>query len=152
IVPTGASTPIASITGGTATFRSSPAGIVGSASGTVTFHIPGVALATGTLSLQINTTGTPVNSGDIPGIPALPAGPYVVLTGTSVGLDIGRQRVSGTFTVTRSGIGASAHTEVSLTGGTINIGPGTLVLNNVAGSLDVDAVGVAGSFAATVQT
>ena len=76
VVPAGASAPVASLTGGTASLRVGSSGLAGRVSGTVTLDAPGVGatLTTGTFALEVNTTGAIVPQfGSLTG--DLPAGP-----------------------------------------------------------------------------
>jgi len=133
VAPAGASAPVAALDAGPLALTISDAGVAGSVSGDVTLDLPGVTLTTGTFALAVDTTAS---------------GGFLRLTGTGITLTIAGQQVSGTFTVERRG----DTTTVSVSGGTINLGSGAFVLDQVAGSLVATPAGVAGSLTATVTT
>ena len=152
VVPAGASAPVASLTGGTASLRVGSSGLAGRVSGTVTLDAPGVGatLTTGTFALEINTTGAIVPQfGSLTG--DLPAGPFLRLTATAAALTVSGQSLSGTFVLERSGTGGSATTRLTITNGMLSIGPGTFVLDGVAGDLTLTSAGVAGRLRADID-
>ncbi|HSF97082.1 MAG TPA: hypothetical protein VLA55_00205, partial [Ornithinibacter sp.] len=152
VVPSGASTPVAALSGGTAQLVVSSTGVAGRVTGDVALTVPGVSLTTGTFELLVNTTGATV-AGPFGPVDDLPAGPYLRLLAAGATLTIGSQQVSGTFGIEQvSSGGTSTTTRLTLSGGSLQVGAGTFVLSGVVGTLTLGASGVAGELAATVTT
>ncbi len=132
---------IATLSQGTGAVLLSSAGIAGTASGTLSLHVPGVTLD-GTLTVQFNRTGGSVDKvftlGGTPITLSLPAGNYISVAGTGVTLTALDQAISGDVTLTT----ASGVTTLTLANGTLSLGGGLVTVSGAAGSLTVDATGV----------
>ncbi len=100
---------------GTALLLLTPAGLAGTVSGTVTLAVPQVSL-TGTLAVQVNTTGAAVSTSFLvagaagPVSLALPKGPYLRLAGTGVVLTVLGQSLAADVVLTRTVDAAGAST------------------------------------------
>ena len=151
LVPTGSSAPVVTLTGGSGSLRTSAAGLAASLAGTVALALPGVSVTAGTLGVTLNTTGT---SQTLPGGGSVPAGPYLLVSGTGITLSVAGQSLSGTVTVERTGAGAAATTRLSISGGTLSVGAGSttyLSLSSIEGSLLAGNGGIAGTLSAVVD-
>ena len=100
---------------GTALLLLTPAGLAGTVSGSVTLAVPQVSL-TGTLAVQVNTTGAAVSTSFLvagaagPVSLALPKGPYLRLAGTGVVLTVLGQSLAADVVLTRTVDAAGAST------------------------------------------
>ena len=143
--------PLVQLTNGSGQLELTPAGAAGALTGTVSLNTSGATLS-GTLGLQINTTTQAVTIGSNP---VIPAGPYLLLSGTNDSLKIGQQTIAGDFTFSVSTSGGVATTTLAIANASATIGDGTttyLALHNGSGSLTISSAGIAGSLAATVDS
>src|SRR5262249_4840521 len=94
----GGSTPIVSVTNGTATFLLTTGGLAGRVQGDLAVALPQVSLS-GNLAVEVNTTGAAVDTtlqvGSAPLALKLPVGPFVRVAGTGVQLSVLGQTLSG---------------------------------------------------------
>ncbi len=146
--------PVVSLTGGTGLMLLAGTGIAADLTGTITVAIPGVGL-TGTLRLQLNTTGAAVSEVLRVGTtdlelrvpaPATAGTQYLRLTGTGLSLDVLGQQLSGDVTFARDG----ATTTISVANGALSIGGGLVQMANVSANLTIAAGGTFGDFSGKV--
>ena len=126
-------------------------GIAAQLSGSVSVTVPAVQLS-GTLQVQLNTTGAPVNdtvhlgSGDVPVVVPAGTGAYVQVVGTGVVLTVGGQQLTGDVTFTSTGTSVT----VALANASLNLGGGLATLTGATASLTAGSAGLYGSFTGTL--
>ncbi|OQY08208.1 MAG: hypothetical protein B6I22_01165, partial [Desulfobacteraceae bacterium 4572_123] len=140
---------LVTVTHGTGALFITDAGLAGELSGSVAVHIPDVAVS-GTLNLQINTTGVDVHetimAGSIPVALELPAGPYVRLAGTDVSLSISGQTLTGDFVFEQVTENADTLVRARAENVAISLGGTTPVisLSNGYGFFEISSAGLMG--------
>ncbi len=149
-------TTLVAFTQGQGNFVADSAGLAGQMSGTVS--IP-AANFSGTFGVEVNTTSSAVNeSFTVDGTAvaiALPAGPYLQVTGTSVQLTIAGQVISGDFTFEQLVDGnAKAIVYVAANNVSFALSDGTttyLSLSGGQGAMVLTASGIAGQLSGAVS-
>src|SRR5207247_333071 len=134
-----------------------PGRVFGEITGTVALAVPSIWL-TGAFKLQFNTGAVAVQEtlrvGVVPVQVQLPAGPYVRVAGTGVGVSLLGQTLTGDFAFERT-VDAGGHPVVRLQGNNVTLGLGgngtpVLQLTDGAGSFVVRSAGTAGQLSANV--
>ncbi|HEX4525985.1 MAG TPA: VCBS repeat-containing protein, partial [Gaiellaceae bacterium] len=148
-----------SLTSGSGTFvllTGTPTGVAGHLTATAAIqNVPDVSFS-GTLTLDINTTGVPVSAtvvvGGFPQTLSEPLGPFVRVSGKSLSLTVAGQTLSGDITFERTGDTTPVVT-VRIANGEIGIGDGTTTLvraSDINGSITLVHTGIYGEFNAAV--
>ncbi|HEX5859287.1 MAG TPA: hypothetical protein VFY91_14380, partial [Microbacterium sp.] len=145
------------LTDGQAVFVMTAAGIAGRVGGSVRFLIPGDAVQfSGTFTVAVNSGAAVNQTFELDGTTvalALPAGPYLRVDGTGVAIVVAGQRLSGDFSFTQSGSGATASTVIAIANARAAFGDGAtdfIALTDGTGSFTLDSTGVAGRVDGTV--
>ncbi|MGJ8697979.1 MAG: LEPR-XLL domain-containing protein, partial [Verrucomicrobiaceae bacterium] len=126
-------------------------GLALQASGDLSFGIASVS-ASGSYSLQINTTGNTISEtfsvGNVTRGVGIAAGPYLRIAGIGANLTVLGQSISGNFLFEQNSTGdviASA-TEVNA-----DFGDGALALNDASGIISINAAGLAASISGAIN-
>ncbi len=142
------------VSGGTGLFVLTPAGVAGSIGAAVAIGVTGVSLS-GAFRLELNTTSAAVaQSIQVGGgtvAVALPAGPFLRVSGTGVALNIAGQTLSGDFTFERTTTTLGQTVRVGAANVTLALGDGTrnfLSLSQGEGLFLITAAGIAGRVSA----
>ena len=146
--------PVVTLSNGSGLMLLAGTGVAADLSGTIAVSIPGVGL-TGSLRLQLNTTGAAVNevlrvgSADlllsVPA-PTSPATSFLRLSGTGISLDVLGQQLSGDVSFARDG----TTTTITVANGALSIGGGLVQMANVAANLTIAPTGSFGNFSGKV--
>ena len=152
----GGSTPIVSVTQGTATFLLTTGGLAGRVQGNLAVALPQVSLS-GNLAVEVNTTGAAVDTtlqvGSAPLALKLEQGPFVRVAGTGVQLSVLGQTLSGDFSIARSTDASGSpvtklHAEnVKIVLGGTPSAPLLTVTQKSAADFTITAAGIVGSLA-----
>lgn len=139
-----------SITNGTAAFIITNTGLTGASSATLSLNVPGVTLG-GTFTVRVNTTNAAVNetisiSGGAPVVIALPAGPYLQISGNGVTLGFLGVTLTGNFTFEQR-TAASGRQLIWATASNVafNFGTSIVTLTNGSANIFLTDGGLAGS-------
>ncbi|PYN91696.1 MAG: hypothetical protein DMD91_33745, partial [Candidatus Rokuibacteriota bacterium] len=134
-----------------------PTSVFGEITGAVALNVPGISVS-GTLEIQLNTGAAAVQEtlrvGVVPVQVRLPAGPYLRVAGTGIGLTVVGQTLSGDFAFERT-LDASGHPIVHLQASNVTAGLGgngtpVLALTGGSGNLVVTSTGTAGQLSGSV--
>ncbi len=126
--------------------------LAGSISGTVAVAIPGVSFS-GSLSLELNTTGAVVNQvftvGGVTTTLALPGGAsYLRIAGSGVSLSLLGQTLTGDLAFAT--VGGVVH--LTAANATLSLAAGIVTASGATADLTVEPTGTYGTFSATVAT
>ena len=142
---------LATLTGGSGALLVSTAGVAGTFTGTIALNVPGVSI-TGSLSVQVNTTGQAVPSTqfNVAGqsiVVSLPKGPFIQVSGTGVQIAVLGQTLSGNFTLTSS----STATTLVVSGASLSLAGGAVSVTGVSGGVTLDAGGAKGTISGSLS-
>ncbi len=147
--------PFVNVTGGSGTFLVTSAGLAGTLQATVTVG----SFLSGTFQLNINNTTAAINQtftlNNVPTTLNLPAGPFLQVQANNVSLSILGQTLTGNFSFTQTGSGAT--TLVTLAASNVGLtitsgGSPIFTVTNGQGSFQVTSGGIAGSLSANLTT
>ncbi|MCX5669737.1 MAG: hypothetical protein NTU94_00230, partial [Planctomycetota bacterium] len=142
------------VANGTGSFLLTSAGLAGRIGATVSVTIPGVSVS-GSLALEINQTGVQVDEQITVGSTlvtlALPAGPFLRVTGIGVNIDILGQRLSGNFVFEqKTNTAGQKVVRVGATNVSVSLGGGLVTVSGGTALFVISAAGFAGSFSGAV--
>ncbi|HXG49000.1 MAG TPA: VCBS repeat-containing protein, partial [Methylomirabilota bacterium] len=144
-----------SVSGASAYFILSGAGLAGSFTGTITLNVPDVTFG-GTFTVEINNTGVAVNETFPTGALTLAAGNFVRVKGTGLTLNVFGQTLTGNFAIDQSMTSDGQKVvRISTRDVTLNLTSGSttvLSVNDGDGAFILTSQGVAGQLSARLAS
>ncbi len=140
------------ISGASAYFVVTSAGIAGSFTGSVAVNIPNVSFS-GSFTAEVNNTSAGIDESFVVGAATvalkLPAGPFLRVGGTGVSLNVAGQTLTGNFVLQQSmTLAGGKVVRIAVSGVSLKLGDGTtdfVSLTNGNGAFLITPAGIAGS-------